>query len=278
MTNTKYNSILLLTFNSQGDKMKQLILLIALMFSGHLAAKTITLNESNTIILNTEINSSTVAQVQVKAMELSSKNPEQELFLVLNSPGGSVTAGALMIDTLNSLPNRIHTVSLFAASMAYQTVQSLGIRYVLNSSTLMSHRAYLGGVKGTFEQLDSIISLFKNHVANFERVASKRIGMSLVDYKKLIHDDYWVTGFDSVEKGHADAIATVICGKTLQGTYVREYRTMFGNYDVTFSKCPLIQGYLKIKAQNGTEYSNEAVQEIDRLFNDRTRSNIKMNI
>ena len=258
--------------------MKKLILLLALMFTIHLSAKTITLNESNTIILNEAINSSTAAKVQARAMELSAKNPEQELYLVIDSPGGSVTAGALMIDTLNDLPNNIHTISLFSASMAYQTVQALGTRYVLNSSTLMSHRAFLGGVKGTFEQLDSIIDLYKSHVANFDIIASNRVGISLPDYKKLIHDDYWVTGAQSVLKGHADAVASVVCGKTLQGTYNKVYRTMFGSYNVKFSKCPLIAGFLEAKPTRGYRFNQKAIDELNLKFVDRSRSNIKMSL
>lgn len=266
-----------LTLTAQGGTMKNMITLLFLMFATTAIGANIELNETNTIVLNTAINSSTAAQVQVKAMELSAKNPKQDLYLVLDSPGGSVTAGALMIDTLNALPNKIHTISLFSASMAYQTVQSLGTRYVLRSSTLMSHRAFLGGVKGTFEQLDSIISLYKQHVNNFDIVAANRTGQSLEEYKKLIHDDYWVTGAKSVEAKHADVIANVTCGKSLRGTNTRIVHTFFGNFEVTFSSCPIVRGYLSARpvSRDVTRKSYQGgIDELNKMFNDRTRANI----
>lgn len=241
----------------------------------------ITLTEDNTVVLREAINYATVAKVQVKLFELAKKNPANDLYLFLDSPGGSVAAGGLLIDTINSIPNKVHTISAFSASMAYITVQSLGNRYVLPSGVLMSHRAYVGGLKGTFEQIDSLSNMLKEMVKEHDNKCASRVGLSYSAYKNLIHDDYWLTATQAIKTGHADAIAKVICDKSLQGTYKERQFTLFGAYDVTFSKCPLVRGFVKFKPVRRFVPKNEVIQfkkNLDRRYLDRTRDNIRLTL
>lgn len=241
----------------------------------------IILNEDNTVILREAINYSTVAKVQVKLFELAKKNPANDLYLFLDSPGGSVAAGGLLIDTINSIPNKVHTISAFSASMAYITVQSLGKRYVLPSAVLMSHRAYIGGLKGTFEQVDSLTDMLKEMVKEHDLTCSKRVGLTYHAYKTLIHDDHWMTAAQAVKTGHADAIAKVVCDKSLQGTYKERQFTLFGAYDVTFSKCPLVRGFVKFKPVRRFIDKADLVkmrQLLDLKYFNRTRENIKLTL
>lgn len=243
--------------------------------------ETITLNEENTVILRQGINYASIAKVQVKLFELSKKNPTNDLYLFLDSPGGSVAAGGLLIDTINSIPNKVHTISAFSASMAYITAQSLGKRYVLPSGVLMSHRAYVGGLKGTFEQIDSLTGMLKEMVKEYDIQCADRVGLSYNAYRTLIHDDHWMTARQAVSTGHADAIAKVICDKSLQGSYVERQFSLFGAYDVTFSKCPLVRGYIKYKpVRRFTTKENlmRFKQVIDKKYLDRTRDNITLTL
>lgn len=249
--------------------------------SSNINIESIILNEDNTVILREAINYSTVAKAQVKLFELAKKNPANDLYLFLDSPGGSVAAGGLLIDTINSIPNKVHTISAFSASMAYITVQSLGKRYVLPSAVLMSHRAYIGGLKGTFEQVDSLTDMLKEMVKEHDLTCSKRVGLTYHAYKTLIHDDHWMTASQAVKTGHADAVAKVICDKSLQGTYKERQFSLFGAYDVTFSKCPLVRGFIKYKPVRRYMHKRDVMElnkQLQKRYFDRTRENINLTL
>ena len=121
--------------------------LLALGLAFSVQAKEILLTDKNTVVLNKSFTGKSVAEVQNKLLELSLKSG-QDLYLFLYSPGGSISAGKQLISFAKALPNKVHTVTQFAASMAYITAQHLDTRYVLPSATMMSHRASIGGLGG----------------------------------------------------------------------------------------------------------------------------------
>ena len=206
--------------------------------------KQIKLTEDNLLILKESFSSDSVAKVQIKAMELCATSPGKDLYLFLDTPGGSVIAGMNMINTLNSLSCKVHTITSFAASMGYQTVQHLGNRYILPHGILMSHRASLGGIKGQIPgELDNRLQLYKDLTNDIDKVTAKRVGMKLSDYKEAIHDELWLTGIDAVDKSHADHLVSIVCDKSLQVTDTK--------YEVTYSKCPIVKGYLNVKGLKG---------------------------
>jgi ATP-dependent Clp protease, protease subunit len=238
--------------------LKNLLLLLSLTVAMHYGfaqeLKTIVLTDKNTVSFNEEFNSMSVAKKQVELFELAASSPEKDLYLVMNSPGGSVFAGSLFIDTVRSLNKNVHTITVFSASMGYHTVQGLGIRYILPSGLLMSHRAYVGGLDGQFPgELNSRIKMLMESTEELDKVAAKRVGISLEDYKKLIHDELWLTGSKAVELNHADEVVQAVCDKSLSGTNIQEIRSFFGTFKVEFSNCPLITGPISVKGNNEQE-------------------------
>lgn len=225
-----------------------LMLLPTLAFS-----KTIVLEESNTISFNAVFTPMYVAQKQFEAMNLCNKNQGKKINIVLYTPGGSVSAGQLFYDTLNALPCKFNTITIFAASMGYQTVQNLGDRYILPSGVLMSHRAFVRGLGGEIGgELDSIYKLLKDNITDMEKIASSRVGITLEEYRKQIADELWLTSTNAVEQNHADEIALVKCGETLQGTKVETVYNIFGAFDVEFARCPIITAPLRVlSSRNG---------------------------
>jgi hypothetical protein len=90
-----------------------------------------------------------------------------------------------------------------------------------------------------------------------------------------------MTAAQAVKTGHADAIAKVVCDKSLQGTYIERQFTLFGAYDVTFSKCPLVRGFVKFKPVRRFVPKTELIQfkkALDTRYLDRTRENIKLTL
>jgi len=211
----------------------------------------IVLTDKNTVVLNQAFDASSVAEVQQKLSDLSSANERRDLYLVLDSPGGSITAGQSLIDFANSLPNKVHTITLFGASMAYLTAQHLDNRYVVPSARMMSHRARIGGLAGqvpgeAVSRLRHISSIVKELFSS----TAKRVGVSYRKYMRLVYDELWLTGKQAVKYNHADAMAKVKCDKSLKGTTFKTVRTIFGAFKVEFSKCPLIRGPLSVDTDN----------------------------
>jgi len=237
--------------------MKKLLVAIMLLpmlaFAGK-KPRVLELNENNTINFNDEFSAMFVASKQLEAISLCFANIGKEINIVLYTPGGSISAGQLFFDTLNALPCTFNTITIFSASMGYQTVQNLGKRYILPSGRLMSHRASISGLSGELGgELDSIISHLNTMVTEMETVAASRAGLSLENYRKEISDELWMTGEEAVTKKHADEVIVVKCGKSLLGTHIRTINSIFGQLSVEFSNCPIITAPIRIQSMRRSD-------------------------
>lgn len=209
---------------------------------------TLIFSKNNTLTFRDVITAKSVSDIQVKLIQMSHSLPETTpIYLVLDTPGGSIDAGLSLISTARGLPQEVKTVTLFAASMGFHTVQSLGERYVLSSGTLMSHRASIGGLSGqvpgeAVTRLNALIRL----TTEMDEKASKRIGMSLADYQNLIRDEYWVQGENAVKESMADKTVYGRCAEDMNGSYTQVVMTLFGAFTVEWSNCPLISAPLRI--------------------------------
>lgn len=210
----------------------------------------VVLTEDNHIVFAGEVNDQSVAHAQVEIAKLSSRLSRNEvIYLVIDSPGGSVTAGNRFIDFAASLPQKVKTICLFCASMGYHMFQSLDERLVYESSELMSHRVRIGGLAGQVP--GEAISRLNDIIATTNRMdqkVAKRIGISVEAYQKQIYDELWLSGHDAVKLKHADRVAKIRCSKELAvKTETFTVNTFFGPVEVTISSCPLISGILDLK-------------------------------
>lgn len=210
--------------------------------------KVITLTSQNSVTFNQAFRSSYVAKKQLEILELLNNSSEKDIYLVMYTPGGSISAGQLFIDTIRATGRNVHTLTIFSASMGYQTVQALGKRYILPSGTLMSHRGYVSGLSGQLPgELNTRINMLTATVNNMEKVSAARVGIPLTQYKKEILNELWLVGEDAVKKGHADEVALAKCDASLSGTRLETVRTIFGPVTVEFANCPLITGFISVK-------------------------------
>lgn len=230
----------------------------------------ITLTPYNHVLFVGEVNDTSVSAAQVELAKISANmNDNGIIYLVIDSPGGSVTAGNRFIDFASSLPQKIKTICLFCASMGYHMFQSLDERLVYDSSELMSHRVRIGGLAGQVP--GEAVSRLNDIIATSNRMdekVAKRIGISLKEYQKSIYDELWLSGYDAVKLRHADRVAKIRCSEELAtGTTVIPVKTLFGAADVTISRCPLISGILNIELKRGHNFRSvqEAMSEVKRV-------------
>jgi ATP-dependent protease ClpP protease subunit len=228
------------------------VFLMAILLCLTVEAKTIVLTPENTVVLDDVISDETVPKVTQQLMEKSGKLQNSDpLYLVLNSPGGSISDGLNLIEAIKALNRPVDTVTLFSASMAFQTVQGVaGNRYITEFGTLMSHKAK-GGFSGEFPgQLDSRYSLWLKRIdamdkATVERTKGKQ---TLQSYRALYENEMWMDGKESVAQGFADEVVVVKCHESLNTSKTTTYDfSMFGFKVIAeTSNCPLIQGFLSL--------------------------------
>ena len=235
------------------------------------SAKTIVLNSKNVITFESDFNQQSTAELATKALSKDlGKGFYGPMYLFIDSPGGSVDAGIEMIQNLNSLKTKVHTITTFAASMGFHTVQGVkGKRYILENGTLMSHKAR-GGFQGEFPgQLDQRYNFYKRRLERLDAIVVKRTKgkHTLESYKALYENEYWCDGQDCVDQGFADSVVTVRCDKSLKGTKKvlgGRYRMFGSRIDIYLikSKCPIITGPLGIKAYINGEPADKALKKI----------------
>ena len=108
------------------------------------------------VLLGSEVNDAVASLICAQLLFLESQDPEKEIYLYINSPGGSVTAGMAINDTMNYITPPIATVCMGrAASMGAFLLSAgqKGMRYALPNSQVMIHQP-LGGFQGQATDID----------------------------------------------------------------------------------------------------------------------------
>jgi len=160
------------------------------------------------IILGEEVNNVTANLVVAQLIFLESEDPTKDISLYINSPGGSVTAGLAIYDTMQYIKCDVQTICLGqAASMGALLLAAgaPGKRYVLPSSRVMIHQPF-GGVGGR-------VSDIKIHAKELLRIKQLSIeyfanhtGKDKETIAADLERDYFFTAAESVEYGLADRI------------------------------------------------------------------------
>lgn len=201
---------------------------------------TLVLSDDTTVVLRLPVMDDTAVAVQKELMR-KAKNGKP-LFLVLNSPGGSINAGKAIIETAKGLGVPVHTISMFSASMSFIISQYLGTRYVLSSSTLMSHRASVDGLSGQVpgSLVTRAVALY-SEINEIDMHIASRASMNVGDYQSEAANEIWVTGRQAVQRKFADELVNVRCDKTMEGNTAPVTLNLgFISLEVVFSKCPLL--------------------------------------
>ena len=139
---------------------------------------------------------------------LESEDPEREIHFYINSPGGSVTAGLAIYDTMQYIKPEVSTLCLGqAASMAAWLLAAgaRGKRYALPHARIMIHQP-LGGVQGQATDIDIQAREILRIREQLNNILVKHTGQSLKKVEKDTDRDLFLTGKQAVEYGLVDDV------------------------------------------------------------------------
>lgn len=164
------------------------------------------------IFLADEVNDVTASLVIAQLLFLDAEDPGKDIFLYINSPGGSVTAGMGIFDTMNYIKSDVCTICVgMAASMGafLLTAGAKGKRYALPNSTIMIHQP-LGGTQGQA----SDIKIHAEHIiktrATLNRILSERTGKPLEQVEKDTDRDNFLDAYEAKSYGLIDEVMSNI--------------------------------------------------------------------
>ncbi len=209
------------------------------------ATENIKLTSSNTVTIRgfIEDESITKAMQEVAALAKARKSLFNTIYIVLDTPGGSIESGETFINYVKTVPN-VKTITIFAASMGSAIVEALpGTRYITDDGILMFHRAR-AGFSGQIEmgEVESRLAWVKSIVLRMENRNAKRMGMSLAAYKSAVKDELWLTSEQALSGKAADRLVNLSCSPQLiEAKETSEVHSFFGSYKITMSKCPLFR-------------------------------------
>ena len=207
--------------------------------------KIINLSSDNTLVLNQSFSTASVGKLMEEATKLDANlKSGYPIYLFLRTPGGSVQAGMELFEFLKGLNRPVHTITLFAASMGFQTVQHLGTRYILKYGVLMSHKArggFRGEFGGGFSQIDSRYGMWLRRIDQMDKVTVERTKgkQTLESYRASYDNEMWLNGQEAVDKGYADEVVVAKCGESLKGEVEETINLGWFRADIVRSKCPL---------------------------------------
>ena len=160
------------------------------------------------IFIDGEINDYTADLAVAQILFLESENPEKDISIYINSPGGSVTAGLAIYDTMKYVKCDIQTICMGqAASMAAILLAggTKGKRYALPSSRVMIHQPR-GGVEGQ----ESDISILAKEIIRLKKLSIEYLasdtGKTIKKIAEDIERDYYMSSKEAMEYGIVDHV------------------------------------------------------------------------
>jgi ATP-dependent Clp protease protease subunit len=167
------------------------------------------------IMLGSAITDDIANLIAAQLLFLESEDPEKDAFLYINSPGGSVTAGLAIYDTIQYVKPDVSTLCLGQASSMAAWLLAAGTRgkrYVLPHSRIMIHQP-LGGVEGQASDIDIQAREILRLREQLNNVLVKHTGQSLKKIERDTDRDLFLTGKQAVEYGLVDEVIVSRPGK-----------------------------------------------------------------
>ncbi len=160
------------------------------------------------IFLSDEVNDTTASLVVAQLLFLEAQDPDKDISFYINSPGGSVTAGMAIYDTMNYVKCDVSTICIgMAASMGafLLSAGTKGKRIALPNSEIMIHQP-LGGAKGQATDIKIQADLILRTRDNLNRILAENTGRSIEEIARDTERDNFMTAKQALEYGLVDKI------------------------------------------------------------------------
>lgn len=161
------------------------------------------------IMLDGEINDTTASLVVAQLLYLESESRDADISLYINSPGGSVTAGFAIYDTMNYIQPDVSTICVgMAASMGAFLLSSgaKGKRICLPNSEVMIHQP-LGGASGQATEIEIAAKHILQTKERINRILAANTGNPISEVEKDTDRDNYMTAQEALEYGIVDKIS-----------------------------------------------------------------------
>ena len=162
------------------------------------------------IFLSDEVNDATASLVVAQLLFLDSEDPDKDINLYINSPGGSVTAGMAIYDTMQYTKADVSTICVgMAASMGAFLLSSgaKGKRFALPNSEIMIHQP-LGGVQGQTTDMKIHVERMLKIKENLNKILSENTGQPIDIVKQDTERDNFMDSEEALKYGLIDNIVT----------------------------------------------------------------------
>ena len=163
------------------------------------------------IYLGEDVNPTTSSLIVAQMLFLESEDPDKEIFFYINSPGGSITDGMAIVDTMNYIKCPVTTVCVgLAASMGAVLLSAgeKGKRFAMPNSEVMIHQPLIGG--GGLQGQATEIKIHADHLVKtrekLNKFLSERTGKPLEQIERDTERDNYMTAEEALEYGLIDGI------------------------------------------------------------------------
>lgn len=163
------------------------------------------------IFLSEDVNATTASLVVAQMLFLESEDPDKEISFYINSPGGSITDGMAIVDTMNYIKCPVSTICIgMAASMGAVLLASgtKGKRFATPNSEILIHQPLIAG--GGLSGQTTEIKIHADHMVKtrekLNKILSERTGQSLEQITKDTERDNYMTAEEALKYGLIDGI------------------------------------------------------------------------
>jgi ATP-dependent Clp protease, protease subunit len=163
----------------------------------------------NIIFIGTPIDDNVANLVTAQLLFLEAEDPEKDVSLYINSPGGVVTAGMAIYDTMQFIRPDVATICIGQAASVAALLLSAGThgkRFALPNSRVLIHQPTMGGLSGQATDIDIHAREILRVRAGLNEIMAKHTGQPLEKIERDVERDFWMDALQAREYGIVDEI------------------------------------------------------------------------
>jgi len=161
------------------------------------------------IFIGTQIDDNVANVVTAQLLFLEAEDPERDISLYINSPGGSISAGLAVYDTMQFIRNDVTTICVGQAASMAAVLLAAGTakkRFSLPHSRILIHQPWMGGLQGQATDIEIHAKEILRIRASLNKILAHHTGQTVERIEKDVERDYIMTADQSKEYGIIDEV------------------------------------------------------------------------